>query len=274
MSSRPEVVGPPELFYDETESKKYTTNSHIVQIQSEMAERALELLALPEDQPSILLDVGCGSGLSGEVLTENEHHWIGIDISRHMLKVAKEDNESDGDLILKDIGTGIPIRPGVIDGAISISAIQWLCHANSNKENPRKRLLFFFQSLYACLARGARAVFQFYPQNAAQSELITEQATKAGFNGGLVVDFPNSTKAKKIYLVLMTGGIQNLPKALTDENESRSRVEVIDRRNHGNMSSRNLKGSRSYIEAKKERLRRKGRDVKPTTKYTGRKRRH
>lgn len=35
-----------------------------------------------------------------------------------ILEVAKEDNESDGDLILKDIGTGIPIRPGVIDGAI------------------------------------------------------------------------------------------------------------------------------------------------------------
>jgi hypothetical protein len=28
-------------------------------------------------------------------------------------------------------------------------------------------------------------------------ELITQQAMKAGFTGGVVVDFPNSTKAKK-----------------------------------------------------------------------------
>ena len=30
-----------------------------------------------------------------------------------------------------------------------------------------------------------------------QLELITRQSMKAGFTGGLVVDFPNSTKAKK-----------------------------------------------------------------------------
>ena len=30
-----------------------------------------------------------------------------------------------------------------------------------------------------------------------QVELITTQAMKAGFTGGLVVDYPNSTRAKK-----------------------------------------------------------------------------
>lgn len=49
-------------------------------------------------------------------------------------------------------------------------------------------------------------------------ELITTQAMKAGFYGGVVVDYPNSTKAKKFFLVLMTGGNMPLPKALgTDE---------------------------------------------------------
>jgi len=28
-------------------------------------------------------------------------------------------------------------------------------------------------------------------------ELITQQAMRAGFTGGVVVDYPNSTKAKK-----------------------------------------------------------------------------
>ena len=46
-------------------------------------------------------------------------------------------------------------------------------------------------------ARGARAVFQFYPENPSQMELITQQAMRAGFTGGVVVDYPNSTKAKK-----------------------------------------------------------------------------
>ncbi len=37
--------------------------------------------------------------------------------------------------------------------------------------------------------------------------MITKSALKSGFSGGLVVDYPNSTKAKKFYLVLDAGGI-------------------------------------------------------------------
>lgn len=273
--ARPEHSGPPELFYNEQEASKYSSNSHIIAIQSEMSERALELLALPDDLPCYLLDIGCGSGLSGEVLTDAGHHWIGVDVSEAMLRVAQEDREVVGDLILKDIGTGLPFRPGSFDGAISISAIQWLCHANSRDENPRRRLLRFFQSLYACLGRGTRAVFQFYPENADQSELITTQAMRAGFSGGLVVDFPNSAKAKKIYLVLMTGGMQQLPKALTAENVQSNQISNTERRvfKVGHTGKRKLvKGSKAWIEAKKERARKQGRDVPEDSKYTGRKR--
>ena len=31
-------------------------------------------------------------------------------------------------------------------------------------------------------------------------ELITQQAMKAGFTGGILVDYPNSTKAKKFVI--------------------------------------------------------------------------
>ena len=40
-------------------------------MQSRLTERAVELLSLPQDAaPKLLLDIGCGSGLSGEQLTE------------------------------------------------------------------------------------------------------------------------------------------------------------------------------------------------------------
>ena len=110
-------------------------------------------------------------------------------------------------------GHGLPVRPGTVDGAISISAVQWLCNAvsccalcsmgrlthhwgrpciddgmswdwqpaclhmwsrcssvqphppcvrlqDTSKNDPRKRLRRFFESLYACLSKGARAVLQ------------------------------------------------------------------------------------------------------------------
>lgn len=50
-----------------------------------MSERAVELLLLPEDTPCYLLDIGCGSGLSGSVLEEHGHYWLGLDISTNML---------------------------------------------------------------------------------------------------------------------------------------------------------------------------------------------
>lgn len=95
------------------------------------------------------------------------------------------------------MGHGIPFRAGCFDGAISISAIQWLCNVDKKSHNPIKRLNKFFSTLYAILARGSRAVFQLYPETPEQLELITEQAMKAGFTGGIIVDYPNSSKAKK-----------------------------------------------------------------------------
>lgn len=188
-------------------------STRIIEIQNQMCERAIELLALPEDDNCLVLDIGCGSGLSGYAIEEAGHTWIGIDISQSMLSVAV-DREVEGDLVLGDMGQGMPFKAGTFDGAISISAIQWLCNADKTSHHPPKRLYKFFSTLFACLTREARCVFQFYPENSEQIEMITTQAMKAGFYGGLVVDYPNSTKAKKYFLVLMTGGVVQLPNAL------------------------------------------------------------
>lgn len=50
-----------------------------------MTERAIELLNLADKSGLLLLDIGCGSGISGEVISENDHLFIGFDISRNML---------------------------------------------------------------------------------------------------------------------------------------------------------------------------------------------
>jgi len=272
---RPEHQAPPEIFYNDDEAQKYSNNTRIMEIQSTMSERAIELLNLPEDVPAFILDIGCGSGLSGECLTEQGHYWIGVDIAPAMLSVAQE-REVEGELMLGDMGDGMPFRAGCFDGAVSISALQWLCNADKAYHKPGKRLAKFFSSLYASLSRGARAVFQFYPENSAQIEMITSQAMKAGFTGGILVDYPNSTKAKKFFLVLMTGGMQQMPRALGtgDEVQSgRGTVSYEAKRDRiKNARGKPLKKSRDWILEKKERRRKKGIEVRPDTKYTGRKR--
>ena len=242
-----------------------------------MTERAIELLCLPDDTSCFVLDLGCGSGLSGQVLEEAGHSWIGVDISEAMLDVAverKQDEDiSSCDFLMGDLGQGLPFKAGSFDGAISISALQWLCNADKTSHRPVQRLLSLFTSLYSCLTRGSRAVFQFYPENADQIELLTNQAMKAGFSGGVVVDFPNSAKAKKMFLVLFTGGNNTkLPQGLEDE--SRSTVKYTDERRERmrGMRGKAPKKSRDWILEKKARKRRQGDEVRPDTKYTGRKR--
>lgn len=94
--------------------------------------------------------------------------------------------------------------------------------------DPRKRMRRFFDTLYSSLNRGARAVLQIYPENAVQAQSLTMAAMRAGFSGGLVVDFPHSTRAKKYFLVLMVGGTAAVPepKGLSGEGSDEEEATV------------------------------------------------
>ncbi|KAI8832204.1 S-adenosyl-L-methionine-dependent methyltransferase [Chytridium lagenaria] len=241
---RPEHTAPPEIvILWEDEAGKYTAKA----------------LNLP-DETCFVLDIGCGSGLSGECLEENGHIWVGVDISSHMLDAALE-REVEGDLILQDIGHGVPFRPGSFDGAISISVLQWLCNADKASHEPRRRLNRFFSTLYTSLSRGARAVFQFYPENESQCDLILTAALRCGFTGGLVVDYPNSAKAKKYYLASPA-----VPQGVEYAGRQRNR-----QRKRGGKEEASKK---DYVLHKKELNRMRGKASVPAdSKYTARKRR-
>jgi len=227
-----------------------------------MTLRALELLDLDENSPpSFILDIGCGSGLSGELLSENNHIWVGMDISPSMLAVAI-DRETDGDVLLADAGQGVPFRPGTFDAAISISAIQWLCNEDEKGVDPKFRLSRFFEGLYASLRRGGKAVCQFYPRNDGQRDMICAAAMKAGFGAGLLEDDPE-TKNKKLYLVLTVGGDGTSTGDITGVVKNMEGVDVHDARKRLAGKERDVKkGSKAWVVKKKEQERRKGKVVK------------
>ncbi|KAF1815476.1 S-adenosyl-L-methionine-dependent methyltransferase [Eremomyces bilateralis CBS 781.70] len=295
--SRPEDILPPDIYYSSTTARKYTTSSRIQHIQAQMAQRALSLLNLTT--PSYILDVGCGSGLSGAILSSTPpeaggpHVWVGMDISADMLSVALErggedpdtgnsddgseegegEEECQGDLFLADAGQGVPFRAGTFDAAISISAVQWLCNAESSIETAEGRLKRFFEGLYAALRRGGRAVCQFYPRDEGQKRMVAQAAIRAGFGAGLLEDGAG-TKAVKVYLVCTVGGGDVAGGDITGVVEGMEGVEVDDTRRRVRRGGEKgmQKGSKQWILRKKDRMERKGMVVKATSKYTGRKR--
>ena len=338
----------PASFYDAKEARKYHESSRITHIQEELTNRAIELLALPTGKSCYVLDVGCGSGLSGQALERAGHYWVGCDISQDMLDQAvrskaemsdadsdddedehsedeqqqvqqldnpklgnsaegvaeledmMEDEDSDeenpnkqprfpqlmvnspvdpgdgGDVLQADMGQGLPFRPGSFDGVISISALEWLCYANTSEQDPKLLLNRFFSSLYSVLKRNAKAVLQFYPENAEQAVLIAQAASRVGFAGGVLVDYPNSTKAKKYFLCLSFERTYVMPTArgTGEDMQVQGGVSVIGRVNDQKKrhvkSGKKAKKGTEWIMKKKELYKRRGKEVKTDSKFSGR----
>lgn len=285
--SRPEHLMSAEYFYNAEESKKYSENSRIISIQTRMANRCIELLDLDnieKDKPLLFLDIGCGSGISTNVIESHGYFSIGMDISAEMLNTFKSDCESEA--LLGDIGQGLPFNAGTFDYAISVSVIQWLCYNDKKNNNPYKRLNIFFKELFKVLKQGGKAVLQFYPENKQQIEEISNAAIRNGFFGGVFIDFPNSSKAKKYYLIICNINLGRLGAKIKLEG-SDSEDEIILSKNHKKekLSRRSKKikkeiekgkfkhKSKLWIFKKKENQRKLGdKTVKFDSNYTGRKR--
>lgn len=192
----PELSKPAELYYNAEESEKYNRNSRITKIQREMALRAIQLLKIDVPCP-VILDLGCGSGLSGECISDSGYEWVGADISPSMLGIALRNTPAIG-LIKCDLGFQLPFRAESFDFSISISAIQWLFQSFQKEHYPLRRIKTFFRSLHDTVSR--RAVLQFYCSKK-ETDILMREAIVAGFYGGLVVD-NEGTKNCKYFLVL------------------------------------------------------------------------
>jgi 18S rRNA (guanine1575-N7)-methyltransferase len=144
--------------------------------------------------------------------------------------------------------------------------IQWLLTSPTSHpaSSPPARLSRFFTTLYAALRNPSRAVFQFYPETDDQITLITSMARKAGFGGGVVVDYPNSKKARKVFLCLMVGSgkyasttsnledgmevdVPGLPKGLDGEGSQEQKSIVFERR-RAREKSRDKKGKKKGVD--------------------------
>lgn len=201
----PELTKPAELYYDEEESRKYNRNGRILKIQREMTDRAVDMLGI-EGGSDAILDLGCGSGISGRVLAGRGYPWVGLDISPHMLRMAgaaengPTGRAADGLLgpICADMGAELPFGPESFKYAVSISAVQWLFQSYRTEDDPTRRIKSFFCGLYRVVS--VRAVIQFYC-----SEKNRELLRRAAMAAGFIVDFVienQGRKDAKMYLIL------------------------------------------------------------------------
>jgi 18S rRNA (guanine1575-N7)-methyltransferase len=184
----------PELYYTEERAKQYDQNNRIQQVQREMTQRALELLRITS--PALYLDIGCGTGISMQVLREAGFDGMGIDIAEPMLAIARQ----KGLKVLKaDFTIQIPFDSDSFDFIISISTLQWIFQGFKPAVIMEKGRTTVTE-MYRVLKSQGVAIIQFYPKNEAQLSLAGK-ILKKKFRVTKIIDDPNIPKRKKIFLL-------------------------------------------------------------------------
>ena len=184
-------------YFNYNEISRYAESKSLMNIQEKITIRALELLDFSKKNATIL-DLGCGPGFTGLYLNEIGYRIVSVDLLLDFLLYydIKELNPLQGDISF------LAFRSQVFDAIISISALQWLC-VNFDEKKTSDLIRKLAQDTYNVLKPHSKAIFQFYPKNnTIMQEVGSLFIETTQFSGGFIIDNPDSSKKRKIYLIL------------------------------------------------------------------------
>ena len=158
-----------------------------------------------KDEPFLILDLGCGTGFSTEILVERGFRVVGVDILLDMLSKVKTkknymNNQNNLELILADINF-IPLRSSSINHAISISAYNFITHKADSIRDKTKIANNTAKYLYKLLKPDGRIIIEFYPKDDSELEMFTSSFNTNGFDGFIIKQNPNQ-KSGQTFLLL------------------------------------------------------------------------
>jgi SAM-dependent methyltransferase len=156
----------------------------------------------------LILDIGCGTGFSTEVLMNNGFKVIGIDILPDMLLKARLKNVNM-DLILADINY-LPMRHNIADHLISISSYNFIIHDKDQNQERIKLLNSTARSLHNILRNKGRIVIEFYPKDERELKMFNESFINNGFEGFVVKNKPNQKSGQTFLLLRKRVGNGNM----------------------------------------------------------------
>ena len=181
----------PIQYYNKETAKKYHRSGAFRRIQYKITRRALELLQAKKDTK--IIDLGCGTGFSLDILEDEGFEARGIDIAPEMIKFAKE----KGHIVQVADIRNLPFEAESFDYALSISALQW------TKEDTQKEYAAYAKEIYRILKKEGKAIIHFYPQSELEFETAIQMFKEAKFQVECIVDKGAShQKADRKFLLL------------------------------------------------------------------------
>lgn len=158
-----------------------------------------------DENSYLILDIGCGTGYSSEILIDSGLRVIGIDILSDMLIKAKtiKDCSVNGlnlDLILADIKY-LPLRYNSIDHLISVSSYNFILHEKKEQKEKEKIVNNTAKFLSQILKSNGRMVIEFYPNSPGELNLFISSFINNGFTGFMIKKHPKQRKGQTFLLL-------------------------------------------------------------------------
>lgn len=153
----------------------------------------------------LILDLGCGTGFSSEILIEQGFRVIGVDILFDMISRAREkkriyENYKDIELILADINF-LPIKTNIIDHIISISSYNFITYGTSNYGEKVKLLNDTAKYIKQILKKQGRVIIEFFPKDDKELNIFNKSFINNGFEGFMIKNNPKQ-KSGQTFLLL------------------------------------------------------------------------
>ncbi|UCG95698.1 MAG: class I SAM-dependent methyltransferase [archaeon] len=187
-----DILGSDARLYWKGRAEEYDRNRGIIKTQKFLTERGIDLL---KPGKGLILDVGCGTGISTKIIEDRNLPVVGLDISEDMLRLAKR----KGLRVLAGDFRSLPFKGNSFHSIFSISTLQWI--TGRDEREIRVKYRETAEEFYRVIVKGGRALIQFFPATEGEMEMATEEFRKAGFTGYLVED----TDGRKYILLTKTG---------------------------------------------------------------------
>lgn len=174
----------------------YERRTGLKKLKQKATLKAIEFLGLKKN--SLILDAGCGTGWSTEVIQEMGYRVIGFDISKSMLKIARRKGFK---VVLCDLRHLKCFKPNTFDGIISISALNFIAEGIRGYGNFLKVYRKVAKAFNEILKKKGRVVIEYYPQSEEELKASMKAFKLEGFSGGLQIEGYKTRKEQK-FLIL------------------------------------------------------------------------
>ena len=142
------------------------------------------------EENSLLLDLGCGTGFSSEIMSTHGFRVIGVDILKDMLFKTGEKKQlypeyRKIEFILADINF-LPLREMTIDHVLSVSAYNFITYGLLENKEKEKRINSTAQYLHKVIKPLGRIIIEFYPLDEQELNSYISSFINNDFNGFLI----------------------------------------------------------------------------------------